>query len=55
MALVDFMGTHLPPPGAHKLYFDYGTATLDELYEPFQQRMDGHLAAASYTRVCGLA
>jgi len=49
-ALVDSMGTHLPPPGAHKLYFDYGTATLDELYEPFQQRMDGHLAAASYTR-----
>jgi enterochelin esterase-like enzyme len=48
--LVDWMGQHLPPPGRHKLYFDYGTATLDAQYEPFQLRMDGHLAAAGYTR-----
>lgn len=48
--LVDDLGAHLPPPGRHKLYFDYGTATLDALYEPFQQRMDSHLAAAGYTR-----
>ena len=48
--LVDYMGSHLPQPGAHKLYFDYGTATLDELYEPFQQRMDAHLQAAGYTQ-----
>ncbi len=49
-ALVDDLAAHLPAPGRHKLYFDYGTATLDALYEPFQQRMDGHLAAAGYTR-----
>jgi predicted alpha/beta superfamily hydrolase len=49
-ALVDDLGAHLPAPGRHKLYFDYGTATLDELYEPYQLRMDGHLAAAGYTR-----
>lgn len=49
-ALVDDLGAHLPAPGRHKLYFDYGTATLDALYEPFQLRMDGHLAAAGYTR-----
>jgi predicted alpha/beta superfamily hydrolase len=49
-ALVDDMAAHLPTPGRHKLYFDYGTATLDELYEPFQQRMDSHLQAAGYTR-----
>ncbi len=48
--LVDYMGGHLPKPGVHKLYFDYGTATLDELYEPFQQRMDAHLRAAGYTQ-----
>ena len=48
--LVDYMGRHLPPPGRHKLYFDYGTATLDAEYEPFQRRMDGHLAAAGYAR-----
>lgn len=49
-ALMDDLAAHLPPPGRHRLYFDYGTATLDALYEPFQQRMDGHLAAAGYTR-----
>jgi enterochelin esterase-like enzyme len=48
--LVDDLAAHLPAPGRHKLYFDYGTATLDALYEPFQQRMDEHLAAAGYTR-----
>jgi predicted alpha/beta superfamily hydrolase len=48
--LVDLMGAHLPKPGSHKLYFDYGTATLDAGYEPFQLRMDGHLQAAGYTR-----
>ena len=48
--LIDFMGKHLPPPGSHKLYFDYGTATLDEMYEPFQLRLDGYLTAAGYAR-----
>jgi predicted alpha/beta superfamily hydrolase len=48
--LVDYMSQHLPSPGRHKLYFDYGTATLDAEYEPYQLRMDGHLQAAGYTR-----
>ncbi|MER2600431.1 MAG: alpha/beta hydrolase-fold protein [Caldilineales bacterium] len=49
-ALVDLLAADLPAPGAHRLYFDYGTETLDALYEPFQLRMDDHLAAAGYTR-----
>ncbi len=48
--LVDWMGAHLPKAGSHRLYFDYGTATLDATYEPFQQRMDRRLSAAGYTR-----
>lgn len=48
-ALVDYFGRALPAPGAHRLYFDFGTADLDALYEPFQQRMDAHLLAAGYT------
>ena len=40
---------HLPPPGTHKFYFAFGTATLDASYEPFQQRMDAVLRAAGYT------
>lgn len=48
--LVDGMATMLPAPGRHRLYFDYGTATLDAQYEPFQATMDGHMVAAGYRR-----
>jgi predicted alpha/beta superfamily hydrolase len=48
--LVDDLAAHLPPPGSHRLYFDYGTATLDALYEPFQLRFDDHLRNAGYTQ-----
>ena len=47
-ALVDLLAADLPAPGAHRLYFDYGTAGLDAQYEPFQQSMDAHLRAARY-------
>ncbi len=39
----------LPLPGLHRLYFDYGTATLDAGYEPFQRRVDDLLAASGWT------
>jgi hypothetical protein len=48
--LVDYFGAALPPPGGHKLYFDYGTAGLDGSYAPFQARMDGWLQKAGYTQ-----
>jgi len=41
--------TLLPPPGRHKLYFDYGTATLDAEYEPHQQQVDQIMQTAGYT------
>jgi predicted alpha/beta superfamily hydrolase len=46
--LVDQLGAALPPPGRHKLYFDYGTLGLDAEYEPYQQRFDEHLRATGY-------
>lgn len=46
--LVDAMAAALPPPGQHRLYFDYGTATLDAGYEPLQRQMDAHLRRAGY-------
>lgn len=46
--LVDEMGKDLPSPGSHKLYFDFGTETLDAGYEPFQRRMDARLIDAGY-------
>jgi hypothetical protein len=48
--LVDGMAALLPAPGRHRLYFDYGTATLDAQYAPFQMAMDAHMAAAGYRR-----
>lgn len=47
---VDYFARALPAPGAHRLYFDYGTATLDALYEPHQQRMDAAMEARGYRR-----
>jgi predicted alpha/beta superfamily hydrolase len=46
--LVDEMARHLPDPTTHRLYFDFGTETLDSLYEPFQRRMDEHLRQTGY-------
>lgn len=45
----DYMRTHLPSPKTHKLYFDYGTATLDSLYKPFQQQIDAVMRQKGYT------
>ncbi|MBA4136635.1 MAG: alpha-amylase [Opitutus sp.] len=47
-AVIDYFAQHLPGPGAHKLYFDFGTETLDARYEPYQQRMDAALRARGY-------
>jgi predicted alpha/beta superfamily hydrolase len=47
VALDDF-AAHLPDPATHKYWFDYGTATLDALYEPYQQRADEILRKAGY-------
>lgn len=45
---IDYLAAHLPPAGTHKLYFDYGTATLDAEYGPYQQRADAVLRRAGY-------
>lgn len=35
-------------PKRHRLYFDYGTETLDAAYEPYQQQVDQALAAKGF-------
>jgi enterochelin esterase-like enzyme len=35
-----YLQKKLPNPQNHKIYFDYGTATLDSLYKPFQEQVD---------------
>lgn len=48
--LVEYFAERLPSPDTHRLYFDFGTNTLDWNYEPYQDRMDAAVAAAGYER-----
>lgn len=36
----DYLLINLPKANTRKIYFDYGTATLDSLYEPYQKKID---------------
>lgn len=46
--VIDWLGQHLPAPATHRLYYDYGTATLDASYAPFQARMDKLMLEGGY-------
>lgn len=47
-AFLQYMKTHLPSPANHKIYFDYGTATLDSMYKPFQLQADKIMKQKGY-------
>ena len=40
---------HWPNPGMNRVYFDYGTETMDALYEPFQLKMNDVMRKHGYT------
>jgi enterochelin esterase-like enzyme len=46
--VVDWLAAHLPDRRTHRLYFDHGTAALDALYPPYQQRMDAAMRKAGW-------
>jgi enterochelin esterase-like enzyme len=46
---MNYLKTHLPSPKNHKIYFDYGTATLDAFYKPFQVEADAVMTAKGYS------
>ena len=46
--VVDYLANALPEARGHRLYFDYGTATVDALYEPYQEEVDQILIAKGY-------
>ncbi|MDX2303541.1 MAG: alpha/beta hydrolase-fold protein [Microscillaceae bacterium] len=48
-AFLNYLQAHLPSPKTHKIYFDFGTETLDALYEPFQQKADVIMQKMGYT------
>ena len=48
-AFLHYLDTHLVDTSAHnRIYFDYGTATLDAMYEPFQLKADSIMRAHAY-------
>ncbi len=47
-AFLDYLYEYFPEPGGHKFYFDYGTRTLDSLYEPHQMRVDSLISTKGY-------
>lgn len=44
-----YMEMHLPDPATHKIYFDYGDATLDAYYPPLQQKADAVMINKGYS------
>jgi predicted alpha/beta superfamily hydrolase len=48
--ILPYLADNLPVPGSHKFYFDFGTETLDALYEPYQQKIDAFMAQAGYSQ-----
>ena len=44
----DWLRQHLPPAGAHRLYFDHGDQQLDAHYARYQEQMSPLLAAKGY-------
>jgi predicted alpha/beta superfamily hydrolase len=46
--MVHYLADRLPDPQGHRIYFDYGTETLDAQYEPFQQQVDEVMRQRGY-------
>ena len=44
----EYMNQNLPPSTTHKIYFDYGTETLDSSYLPYQERVNEVLKGRGY-------
>ena len=48
-SFIDYFGKNVPDPKNHKIYFDYGTETLDQYYEPYQLKIDSIMRLKGYT------
>jgi pimeloyl-ACP methyl ester carboxylesterase len=46
---IKYLRHHLPSPANHRIYFDYGSATLDSLYKPYQLIVDSLMVSKGYT------
>jgi hypothetical protein len=50
IAILDYMAANLPSPKSHKIYFDYGTETLDAYYPKYAPEVDRILKASGYSK-----
>lgn len=48
--IIDYIDTVLPEAGTHRIYFDFGTETLDAWYEPHQAKMDKVMESHGYVQ-----
>jgi len=48
-AFFDYLRKHLPNPKNHKIYFDYGTATLDAMYVTLQPQVDAIMKTKGFS------
>ncbi|MCF8430057.1 MAG: esterase [Bacteroidia bacterium] len=49
LAMQKYLEHKLPNPKNHRIYFDYGTLTLDNMYEPYQLKVDHILKLKGYS------
>jgi predicted alpha/beta superfamily hydrolase len=47
-SLAHYFQSRLPKPAHHRIWFDFGTRTLDALYPPLQAQVDASLEKAGY-------
>lgn len=48
-AIEKYLSAHLPSPKDHKIYFDYGSRTLDRFYGPYQKQVNAIMKRKGYT------
>ncbi len=48
-SFIDYFAKNIPNLQNHKIYFDYGTETLDQYYEPYQLKIDSIMLLNGYT------
>jgi predicted alpha/beta superfamily hydrolase len=48
-SFMNYMQKHLPSPATHKIYFDFGDATLDAFYPPLQKMADVLMKERGFT------
>ena len=47
-AFLAYLKLNIPSPKKHRIYFDYGSKTLDAMYKPYQLQADSIMKSAGY-------